>query len=123
MGEHPNLQADFQVQLTSAGDDVLARLGDPGLDTWVGLGETFKTFNELGEIGSVLDFDGNLDDGGDGELHDLHVVGSIGSGEGTALEQELINADETDDVAGGTVFERLDITTHHEDGTLDGLDE
>ena len=111
------------MEFTSTSDDVLARLGDPGLDTWVRLGETLETFNEFGKIGSVLDLDGNLDDGGDGELHDLHVVGSLRSGEGTALEQELVNTDETDNVTGGTVFERLDTTTHHEDGTLDGLDE
>ena len=111
------------MEFTSASDDVFTGLGDPGLDTRVRLGETLETFNEFGEIGSVLDLDRNPDDGGNGELHDLHVVGTLGSGEGTVLEQELINTDETDDVAGGTVFERLDITTHHEDGTLDGLDE
>ena len=111
------------MKLTSTGDDVFTRLGDPGLDTWVRFGEAFETFNELGEIGSVLDLDGDLDDRGDGKLHDLHVVGSLGSGEGTALEQELIDTDKTDDVTGRTVFEGLDITTHHEDGTLDRLDE
>ena len=50
-------------------------------------------------------------------------MGSIGSGEGTTLEQELIDTDKADNVTGGAVLERLDITTHHEDGTLDGLDE
>jgi len=121
--EHPNLQANFQVELASTSDDVLTRLVDPGLDTRVRLGESLETFDELGEIGSVLDLNGDLDDGGDGELHDLHVVGSIGSGEGAALEQELIDTDETDNVTGGTVFERLDVTAHHKDGALDGLDE
>ena len=110
------------MKLTSTSDDMFTSLGDPGLDTWVRFSEAFETFNELGEIGSVLDFDGNLDDRGDGELHDLHVVGSLGSGEGTALEQELIDTDKADNVTGRTVFERLDVTTHHEDGTLDRLD-
>jgi len=118
-----DLQANFQVEFASTSDNVLTGIGDPGLDTWVRLGETLETFNELGEIGSVLDLDCNLDHGGDGELHDLHVVGTLGSGEGTVLEQELIDADEADNVTGGAVFERLDATTHHEDGTLDGLDE
>jgi len=110
------------MKLTSTSDDVFTGLGDPGLDTWVRFGEAFETFSEFGEIGSVLDLDGDLDDRGDGELHDLHVVGSLGSGEGTALEQELIDTDKTDNVTGGTVFERLDMWTHHEDGTLDRLD-
>ena len=52
------------MEFTSTSDDVFTGLGDPGLDTWVRLGETFETFNELGEIGGVLDLDGDLDDGG-----------------------------------------------------------
>ena len=72
-----NLQANFQVELTSTSDNVLTGLGNPGLDTGVGLGETLKTFDKLGEIRSVLDFDGDLDDRGDRELHDLHVVGGL----------------------------------------------
>jgi hypothetical protein len=119
---HPNLQANLQVKLASTCDDVLAGVSNPGLDTWVRLGETLETFDEFGEIGSILDLDGDLDDRGDGELHNFHVVGSLGGGEGTALEQELINTNETDNVAGGAVFERFDIATHHEDGALNGLD-
>ena len=110
------------MKLTGTSDDVLPGLGDPSLDAWVGFGETLETFNELGEVRSVLDLDGNLDDGGDGEFHDLHVVRSLRSGESTALEQELVDSDETNDVTGGAVFEGLDTTTHHEDGALDGLD-
>jgi hypothetical protein len=34
-----------------------------------------------------------LHNGGDGELHDLHVVGGLISGEGTGLEQELVDTD------------------------------
>ena len=84
------------MELTSTSDDVLTSLVDPRLDTPVGLRETLETLDKLGEIRSVLDLDGDLDDGGDGVAHDLHVVGSLGGGEGTALEQELVNADETD---------------------------
>lgn len=100
-----DLQANFQMQLASTSNDVLSGLGDPGLDTRVRLGETFEAFNELGKIGGVLDLNGNLDNGGDRELHHLHVVGGLGSGEGTALEKELIDTD-------GTVFERLDRAAH-----------
>ena len=121
--KHPNLQANFQVEFTSTSNDMFTGLIDPGLDTRVGLGETLETFDELGEIRGVLNLNSDLDDGRDGEFHDLHVVCRLGSGEGTALEQELINADETNDVTGGTVLKRLDTATHHEDGTLDGLDE
>lgn len=117
------LQANFQVKLTSTGNDVLTGLVDHGQDTRVRLGQTLETFDQLGQILGVLDLNGTLDDGGDGELHDLHVVGSLGGGEGTRLEQELVNTDQTDDVTGGNILNGLDETTHHQDGTLDVLDE
>lgn len=118
-----DLQANLQVKLTSTGDNVLTGLGDPGLDTGVGLGQTLETFDKFGKIGGVLDLDGHLHDGGNGEPHDLHVVGGFGGGEGSALEQELIDTNETTDVSSRAILDGLDGTTHHEDGTLDGLDE
>jgi hypothetical protein len=117
------LQANFQVELTGTSNDVLTRVGDVGEDAGVGLGETLETFDELGQILGVLDLDGTLDDGGDGELHNLEVVGSLVGGESTRLEQELVNTDKTENVTSRHVLNGLDETTHHEDGTLDSLDE
>jgi hypothetical protein len=117
------LQADLQVELTGTGNNVLTGVGDVSQDTRVGLGETLKTLNELGKILGVLDLDGTLHDGGDGELHNLEVVGSLVGGEGTRLEQELVNTDKTKNVTSGNIVDGLDETAHHEDGTLDGLDE
>ena len=94
------LQANLQVQLTGTGNDVLTGLGDEGQDARIRLGQTLKTFDELGQILGVLDLDGTLHDRGDGELHDLQVVGGLAGGEGTRLEQELINTDQTDNVTG-----------------------
>jgi hypothetical protein len=37
-------------------------------------GETLETLDKLGQILGVLDLDGTLHNGGDGELHDLHVA-------------------------------------------------
>ena len=117
------LKTNLEVELTSTGNNVLARLVDHGQDTGVGLGETLKTLDKLGQILGVLDLDGALHDGGDGELHDLHVVGGLIGGEGTGLEQELIDTDQTDNVTGGDILNGLNEATHHENGTLDGLDE
>lgn len=117
------LEANLEMQLTGTGDDVLTRLGGHGKNARVGLGQTLKTLNELGEILSVLDLDGTLDDGGDGELHDLEVVGGLAGGEGTRLEKELIDTDQTNNVTSGHVVDGLDLAAHHEDGTLDSLDE
>jgi hypothetical protein len=50
-------------------------------------------------------------------------VGSVGGGEGSRLEEELIDTDETDNVTSGAVLEGLDTSSHHENGTLDRLDE
>jgi hypothetical protein len=117
------LQADFQVQLTSTGNDVLTGLGDLGQDAGVGFRETLETFDQLGQILGVLHFDGSPHDGRDGELHDLQVVGGLAGGEGTRLQQELIDTDQSENVTGWDIIDRVDLAAHHEDGTLDGLDE
>lgn len=117
------LQANFQMKFTSTGNNVLTRLVNHGQDTRVRLGETLETFDKLGQIVGVLDLDGSLDDGRDGELHDLQVVGGFTGGEGTRLEQELVDTNETDDVTSWDILNGLDETAHHENGTLDSLDE
>lgn len=117
------LQANLEMELTSTSNDVLTGLVGHGKDARVGLGETLETFNKLGKILGVLDLDGALHDGGDGELHDLEVVGGVDGGEGTRLEQELINTNQADNVTSGHIIDRLDLATHHEDGALNGLDE
>jgi hypothetical protein len=117
------LQANLQVELTGTGNDVLTGVGDVSQDTGVGLGETLETLDKLGKILGVLDLDGTLNDGGNGELHNLEVVGSLVGGEGTRLEQELVDTDKTKNVTSGNIVDGLDETTHHKDGTLDGLDE
>ena len=117
------LQADLKVQLTSTSNDVLTRFGDVSQDARVGLGQTLKTLDQFGQFLGVLDLDGALDDRRDGELHDLEVVGRLIGGEGTRLEQELVNANQTDDVTSRNILDGLNVTTHHKNGTLDALDE
>lgn len=117
------LETNFKVEFTGTSDDVFTGFGGQALHARVRLGETLETFDELGKVVGVLDFDGNLHDRRHGELHDLEVVGVLVGGDGTRLEQELVNADETDGVTGGAVLNGLDGTAHHEHGTLDGLDE
>lgn len=50
-------------------------------------------------------------------------MGGVDGGEGTRLEQELINTNQADNVTSGHIIDRLDLATHHEDGALNGLDE
>jgi hypothetical protein len=117
------LQANLEMQLTGTGNNMLTRLGHVSKNTRVRLGKTFKTLNELGQIVGILDLDGNLDDGGDRELHDLKVVSSVGSSKSTRLEQELVNTNETDNVTSGNIINGLNETTHHQDSTLNSFDE
>lgn len=117
------LQANLKMQLTGTSDDVLTRLVGHGQNARVRLGETLETLNKLGQILTVLDLDRTLDNRGDGELHDTHVVGILVGGDGTRLEKKLVNTDQTDNVTSGHVINRLDLATHHEDGTLNSLDE
>jgi hypothetical protein len=117
------LEADFKVEFTGTGDDVLTGFFDGADDEGIGLGEALETFDELGEIGGVLGFDGDTDDGGDGVLHVTEGEGLDGviGDDGGSLDDVLVDTDETDDVTAGHVFDGFLVTTHHEDGTLDGL--
>jgi hypothetical protein len=117
------LEANLKVKLTGTGNDVLTGVGGEGQDARIGLGQTLEAFDKLGQVLSVLDLDGALHDGGDGELHDLEVVGGLVGGEGTGLEQELIDTNQADNVTSRHVVNGLDPATHHEDGALDGLNE
>lgn len=116
-------QANLQVQLTGSSNNVLTRLVDGGHDTWVRLGQSLQTFDQLRQVVGVLDLNSDLDNWGDRELHDLQVVSGLGGGDGTRLQQELVNTDQTDNVTGWTVVDLLDLTTHHQDGSLDRLQE
>merc|ERR1719225_2157787 len=115
------LETDLQMKFTSTGDDVLTRLFNHALNHRIRLGQAFKTFNQFGQISSVLGLNSHTHDRGDGELHDLQVVSLLGGGNGTSLDQKLINADKTTDVTARHIFDSLDVTSHHEDGPLDGL--
>ena len=117
------LQTDLKMELTGTGDDVLTRLFDGGDDARVRLAETLEALDELGEIGGVLGLDGDTHDRGDGELHGGNAVGNLGGGQSTRFEEETINTDETAGVTARNVVDGLDVATHHDDGTLDGLDE
>jgi len=117
------LQADLQVKLTGTSNNVLTRLGDVRENTRVRLGKTLKTFDELRKILGVLDLNGTLHDRGDGELHNLEVVRGLAGGEGTRLEEELIDTNQAENVTSGHIVDGLGETSHHENGALDSLDE
>eukprot|EP00047_Mylnosiga_fluctuans_P018785 m.75017 g.75017 ORF g.75017 m.75017 type:complete len:813 (+) comp7793_c0_seq1:93-2531(+) len=117
------LEADLEVQLTRTRNDVLAGLLGEALDEGVGLRQPLEALNELGQIGSVLDVDGDPDDGGDGELHDLHVVRRLGCRNGAVLDEELVDPDEAAHIAARHILDRLGVPPHHQDGALDVLDE
>jgi hypothetical protein len=117
------LQANLQVKLTGTSDDVLTRLFGDALDARVRLGQAAETLNQLREIGGVLGLDSHTHDGGDAELHDLEVVGNLRSGDSSGLDEVLIDTDKGDGVTAWAVINGLSGSSHHEYGTLDGLDD
>jgi hypothetical protein len=50
-------------------------------------------------------------------------VRGVAGGKSTRLEQELVNTNQTNNVTGGHIVNGVDLSTHHQDGTLDSLDE
>merc|ERR1719300_915876 len=83
------------VKFAGAGDNVFTRLLDDTLHHGIGLGQPLKPFNKLGQVSWVLGLDRHPHDGGNGELHDLHVVSLLHGGDGASLDKELINTDQT----------------------------
>jgi hypothetical protein len=116
------LQANFDMELSATGDNVLTGGFFSGADNErVRLGKLLETIDELGEITGVLDGDGDSDDRRDGVLHGSNGV-SIGMiGDGTSLEDELIDTNETDGVTAGNVGNVFGGTALHNEGSLEGL--
>ena len=112
------LEADLEMELASSGDDVLSGLLDDALHHGVGLGQPLETLDQLGQVSGVLALHGDSHDRRDGELHDLHVVGILEGGQGSGLDEELINTNETTDVTGGDILDSLNTSSHHKDGPL-----
>jgi len=86
------LHADFQMEFSATGDNVLGFSGD-NLDQGVGLGHLFKSIDELGEIGGVLGSDGDSDDGGDRVLHGFNSARLSAIGDGSLFNKALIDSD------------------------------
>merc|ERR1740124_1781718 len=112
------LEADLDVQLAAAGDDVLARLLHGALHERVRLGKALEALDELGEVVGVLGGDGDAHDGRDGVLHgdDRVRVRRVGVGQGARLDDVLVDADDAARVAGGARVDRLGLAPHHETG-------
>jgi hypothetical protein len=115
------LEANFDVEFTATSNDVFAWLFSCANNEGVGLGEFAETFDELGEVGSVLDFDGDTHDWGDWVLHHTDAVGIVVIWNGTLLDEVSIDTDETDGVTARNIWNSFDFTSHHEDGSLNVL--
>jgi hypothetical protein len=70
----------------------------------------------------VLHLDGDTHDGGDGETHNTDAMGIIVGRDGSLLDEVGIDTDETDGVTARHISDGFNLTSHHEDGTLDVLD-
>ena len=102
------LQTNFQVKFSGSSNNMFSRLLSNDLYHRIRFGQSLQSFNQLGKISRILGFNCNSNDRRDGELHNLEVVGSLVGGEGTRLEQELVNTDKTENVTSGNIVDGLD---------------
>jgi len=116
------LKADLDMEFTTSGNDVFTRFLGIAEDEWIRLRKLLKSFNELWKIGGVLDSNGDSDDWRNRVFHDSDVMGVRISGDGTLLEEILINTNKSDGVTTWYIWDRFDLTSHHDDGSLDVLD-
>jgi len=110
------------VELTAASNDVLTGFLSCADDERIGLGELAETLDKLGKIRGVLDLDGDTHNGGDRVLHALNGVSVFVVRDCALFHEVLINADKTDGITARDISDGLDLTTHHEDSSLDVLD-
>jgi len=115
------LEANLKVELTSTANDVFAGLFGDAQNHRIGLGETLKAFDKLGEVRSRLGLDGNAHNRGHREFHGTDGVGIGVVADGTGLEEELVDTNNGASVTTRDVGNLLDVAAHHDDGTLDVL--
>jgi len=109
------------MELSTSGDDVFSSFFGGNDHKGIGLCEFFESIYEFGEVGGVFGSDGDSDDGGDGVLHGSDAVGIDVIGDGTGLEEVLVDTNESDGITARDVGDVLDGSAHHENGSLDGL--
>mmetsp|Transcript_13907 Transcript_13907/g.30387 ORF Transcript_13907/g.30387 Transcript_13907/m.30387 type:complete len:580 (+) Transcript_13907:995-2734(+) len=110
------------MQFSRRGNNVFTGFFGVAQNHRIGLGKTLHTFDQLGQIGRVLGLDGATHNGRHGELHRLNGAGIVLGGNGTRLEQVLINADKSTGVTGRNVSNLFCVTSHHDHSTLNVLD-
>ena len=88
------VQTDFDVELTTTGNDVFSALIKLTKDEGVRLGQFLKTVDQLGEVSGIFGFNSYSDDRGDGVFHGSDGVrfGVIGAGNSSGLDQILIDS-------------------------------
>ena len=111
------------MQLTTAGNDMLASLGGLALNHGVRLGQLLESLHKLGQIGTVLHSYSHTYDRGNSELHGLNAAGRLDSGDSARLNQVLVDTNKASSVSCRNISHGLGITSHHDHHALDGLEE
>eukprot|EP00955_Chlamydomonas_euryale_P062499 358392-Chlamydomonas_euryale.AAC.12 len=116
---------DLQVQLASAGNNVLASLLDVALDHGVRARQALEALHQLGQVRRDLGLHRHTHDRRHRELHRLHRerVGLVVVGQRRRLGDELVQADQCAGVAARHVLDGVLLAAHAEHGALHSLDE
>jgi len=117
------LQANFEMEITSTGNNVLTSGADGALNKWIGLGKSLQTFDQLGQVSWVSWLDGDLYDRGDRVRHRLEWVAVLRLvvADGTGLDQVLVDTGKTYDITAWYVIDGFEVSTHTNNGSLDVL--
>ena len=86
-------EANFDVQFSASGDNVLTVFLRGTDDQGIGFGKLLESVDEFGEIGGVFRLDGDSDDWRDGVFHVSDGVSGFRGGESTGFHEILIDSD------------------------------
>jgi hypothetical protein len=103
------LEANFEMQFARARDYVLAAFFVEDLYLRIALSETFQAFDELRQIGWIFAVYCDAHDRRHRELHYTQVMRVLERRDGATLDEILIDADKTANIATRYVLDRLNV--------------
>mmetsp|Transcript_237 Transcript_237/g.441 ORF Transcript_237/g.441 Transcript_237/m.441 type:complete len:439 (-) Transcript_237:502-1818(-) len=109
------------MQLAAPGNNMFTSFSGLASNHGVGLGKFLQALHKLRKVRRVLHRHRHAHDRGYSELHRLDAARSLAVGDGTRLDQELVDANQTTGVTGRNVSHGFGVASHHDYHALNGL--